>query len=145
MVRPHHHAYVWLGHGDVLVKPGDAHRRPGHPEFPSAQVMPLECADWLLKPASRVEGTFYEPEEGARWYAGQLAKYAELLAGLSYAVVPSGETREQCEQYVETVRILVAGEDRVGGWWVSGDRFLSLNLIACSPHRVRPEYRCPLR
>ncbi|UQA93570.1 hypothetical protein [Streptomyces halobius] len=39
---------------------------------------------------------------------------------------------------------LAAGEDRVGGWWVSGDRFLSLNLIACSPHRVRPEYRCPL-
>ncbi|AJT64847.1 hypothetical protein [Streptomyces chattanoogensis] len=145
MARPHHHAYVWLGHGDVLVKPGDAHRRPGHPEFRSAQVMPLECADWLLKPASRIEGTFYEPAEGAGWYCGRLAEYAELFAGSSYVVVPSAERCEGSEQYVETVRILSAGEDRVGGWWVSGDRFLSLNLIACSPHRVRPQYQCPLQ
>ncbi|MFE1770394.1 hypothetical protein [Streptomyces sp. NPDC059008] len=138
MITPHHHAYVWLGHGDVLVKPGDAHRRPGHAEFRSAQVMPLECADWLLKPASRVEGTFHEPREGADWFAGQLDVYAELFAGSC-----AGEFSR--ERYEETVRILAAGEDRVGGWWVVGDRFLSLNLIACSPHRVRPEYRCPLR
>ncbi|MFF4951559.1 hypothetical protein [Streptomyces chattanoogensis] len=135
MARPHHHAYVWLGHGDVLVKPGDAHRRPGHPEFRSAQVMPLECADWLLKPASRIEGTFYDAAEGAEWYAGQLARYADLFVGHCGAK-PSSD---------ETVRMLIAGEDRVGGWWVSGDRFLSINLIACSPHRVRPEYACPLR
>ncbi|WP_328385107.1 hypothetical protein OHS81_13995 [Streptomyces sp. NBC_00400] len=135
MPGPHHHAYVWLGSGDVLVKPGDAHRRPGHPEFRSAQVMPLECADWLLKPASRIEATFDEPKEGADWYADQLARYAELFVG-SY---PEGLSHE------ETVRALAAGEDRVGGWWVTGGRFLSLNLIACSPHRVRPDYACPGR
>lgn len=135
MARPHHHAYVWLGSGDVLVKPGDAHRRPGHPEFRSAQVMPLECADWLLKPASRIEATVGEPAEGADWYAGQLARYADLFAD-RYVPDPS---------YEETVRVLSAGEDRVGGWWVTGGRFLSLNLIACSPHRVRTDYACPLR
>ncbi|ARF56960.1 hypothetical protein B1H19_24795 [Streptomyces gilvosporeus] len=131
----HHHAYLWLGHGDVLVRPGDAHRRPNHPEFRTAQVMPLECADWLLKPASRIAGTFYEPGDAARWYAGRLAEYGELFDG-AYAVTPS---------YGETVRVLSAGEDRVGGWWVSGGRFLSVSLIACSPHRVRPVYGCPLR
>lgn len=134
MAGPHHHAYVWLGSGEVLVKPGDAHRRPGHPEFRTAQVMPLECADWLLKAAERIEGTFVEPKEGAGWYAGQLAERAALFGGAS-APDPL---------YDETVRALAAGEDRVGGWWVSGGRFLSVNLIACSPHRVRPEYACPL-
>ncbi|MGW7578759.1 hypothetical protein [Streptomyces sp. NPDC054765] len=135
MAGPHHHGYVWLGSGDVLVKPGDAHRRPGHPEFRTAQVMPLECADWLLKAAGRIEGTFVEADEGAEWYAGQLAEHASLFGGAS-APDPL---------YGETVRALAAGEDRVGGWWVSGGRFLSVNLIACSPHRVRPEYACPLR
>ncbi|TJZ52916.1 hypothetical protein FCH28_17240 [Streptomyces piniterrae] len=134
MARPHHHAYVWLGPGDVLVRPGDAHRRPGHPEFRSAQVMPLECADWLLKPASRIEATFYEARVGAEWYAGRIAQYRCVFVG-SYAVGPS---------YDETVRALSAGEDRVGGWWVTGGRFLSLNLISCGPHRVRLEYACPL-
>ncbi|MFD9211250.1 hypothetical protein ACFVZM_33830 [Streptomyces sioyaensis] len=135
MTGPHHHAYIWLGSGDVLVKPGDAHRRPGHPEFRSAQVMPLECADWLLKPASRMEGTFVEPKEGADWYEDQLTRHAHLFVGSS---VPD-------PLYEETTRALAAGEDRVGGWWVSGGRFLSVNLIACSPHRVRPDYACPQR
>ncbi|MEU8684176.1 hypothetical protein [Streptomyces sp. NPDC048611] len=135
MTGPHHHAYVWLGSGDVLVKPGDAHRRPDHPEFRSAQVMPLQCADWLLKPADRIEATFEEPKEAAEWYAAQLAHYSGLFVG-SYAPKPS---------YEETVRVLSVGEDRVGGWWVSGGRFLSLNLIACSPHRVRSDLACPLR
>lgn len=99
MTRPHHHAYVWLGHGDVLVKPGDAHRRSGHPEFRSAQVMPLECADWLLKPAVRIAGTARrrtwrgvllvltrrDPQVGGRLYGqlehlyGQLAHHVSRL------------------------------------------------------------------
>ncbi|WP_433857769.1 hypothetical protein [Streptomyces kronopolitis] len=135
MAAPHHHAYVWLGSGDVLVKPGDAHRRPDHPEFRSAQMMPLVCADWLLKPAARIEATFEEAEKAADWLAGQLVEYAGLFVG---SCVPE-------PSYEETVRVLTAGEDRVGGWWVSGGRFLSLNLIACGPHRARPERVCPLR
>ncbi|MFI1965410.1 hypothetical protein ACH429_15075 [Streptomyces pathocidini] len=133
MNRPHHHAYTWLGHGSVLVKPGDAHRRPGHPEFRSAAVMPLKCADWLLKPPDRIRATFHEPEAAADWYTEQLTAHADLFVG-TYASVPVRE---------EYVHALATGEDVVGGWWISGERFLSLNLIACSPHRVRPGYTCP--
>ncbi|MFD8967353.1 hypothetical protein ACFV0C_20560 [Streptomyces sp. NPDC059568] len=131
----HHHAYVWIGHGDVLVKPGDVHRRPGNPEFPSAQVMPLESADWLLKAAARIEATFTEPDEAAAWYAGQLAQHADTFVGTYARTAADGEI----------VRRLAVGEDVVGGWWVSGGRFLSINLIGCSPHRVRREYVCPAR
>ncbi|MFE1959840.1 hypothetical protein [Streptomyces sp. NPDC059479] len=134
-MAPHHHAYVWIGHGDVLVKPGDAHRRPGHPEFPSAHVMPLESADWLLKAPTLIEATFTEAEEAADWYAEQMAQHSDALAG-TYAPVPDR---------TETVRRLAAHEDIVGGWWLTGGRFLSINLIACSPHRVRREYVCPAR
>lgn len=132
---PHHHAYVWLGPGEVLVKPGDAHRRPGYPEFSTAQVMPLESADWLLKNSARIEATFTEPKEAADWYAEQLARHAHIFAG-TYAPAADRD---------ESVRRLAAGEDVVGGWWVTGGRFLSVNLVACSPHRVRGEYGCPAR
>ncbi|MER8000705.1 hypothetical protein [Streptomyces sp. NPDC095613] len=134
-MAPHHHAYVWLGHGDVLVRPGDAHRRPGHPEFAAAQVMPLESADWLLKDASRVEATFAEPAEAADWYAGRLARHLDAFVG-TYAPGPEPD---------EISRRLAARADVVGGWWVTGGRFLSVNLIACSPHGVRREYGCPAR
>ncbi|WP_326611785.1 hypothetical protein OIE62_18325 [Streptomyces scopuliridis] len=117
------------------MKPGDAHRRAGHPEFPSAQVMPLESADWLLKSAARIEATFTEPKEAANWYAEQLAHHTETFVG-TYA--PTSDRNE-------IARRLAAGEDIVGGWWVTGNRFLSVNLIACSPHRLRREYSCPAR
>ncbi|MFI1964929.1 hypothetical protein ACH429_12575 [Streptomyces pathocidini] len=133
MSTRHHHAYVWLGHGSVLTKPGDAHRRPGHAEFRSAQVMPLECADWLLKPVDRILGTFHVPDEGADWYASQLAVHAGLFVG---TCAPSPDREDH-------LRALAAGEDIVGGWWVGGERFLSVNLVACSPHRVRTQYVCP--
>ncbi|MFD7221145.1 hypothetical protein ACFV9P_09015 [Streptomyces sp. NPDC059892] len=134
-MMPHHHAYVWVGHGGVLVKPGDAHRRPGHPEFASAQVMPLESADWLLKSASRIEATFTEPQEATDWYMAQLARHAETFTG-RYAPLAAPD---------EIARRLAARADIVGGWWATGGRFLSVNLIACSPHRERREYVCPAR
>ncbi|MGW2513366.1 hypothetical protein ACWC0A_29005 [Streptomyces scopuliridis] len=117
------------------MKPGDAHRRAGHPEFPSAQVMPLESADWLLKSAARIEATFTEPKEAADWYAEQLTHHTETFAG-TYAPTADRD---------EIARRLAAGEDVVGGWWVTGGRFLSVNLVACSPHRLRRDYACPAR
>ncbi|MGW4236838.1 hypothetical protein ACWEJP_08335 [Streptomyces sp. NPDC004749] len=132
MAPRHHHAYVWTGHGDVLVKPGDAPRRPTNEEFRTAQVMPLESADWLLKTASRIEATFAEPKEAADWYTETVAEHAPTFAG-TYGAPPGVE---------EIVRRLRDGEDVVGGWWVVGGRFLSVNLIAC-PHRIRTEYACP--
>ncbi|GAB2595299.1 hypothetical protein GCM10027168_30000 [Streptomyces capparidis] len=43
------------------------------------------------------------------------------------------------------VLAVAGGEDVAGGWWLGGQRFLSVCLIACSPHRFRPEYPCPQR
>ncbi|MGW6604044.1 hypothetical protein [Streptomyces sp. NPDC055036] len=97
--------------------------------------MPLESADWLRKSAARIEATFTEPKEAADWYAGQLAQHAETFAG-TYAPTADRD---------EIVRRLAAGDDVVGGWWVTGGRFLSVNLVACGPHRLRPEYACPTR
>ncbi|MEU1946929.1 hypothetical protein ABZ554_31950 [Streptomyces sp. NPDC020125] len=39
---------------------------------------------------------------------------------------------------------VASGEDVVGGWYLTGQRFLSVCLIACSPHRMRPEIPCPV-
>ncbi|WP_245703366.1 hypothetical protein [Streptomyces lushanensis] len=95
--------------------------------------MPLESADWLLKAPALIEATFTEAGEAADWYTGQLAWHSDTLSG-TYAPVADP---------IEVVRRLAAREDIVGGWWLTGGRFLSLGLIACSPHRVRREYICP--
>ncbi|KUJ70821.1 hypothetical protein ACZ90_00435 [Streptomyces albus subsp. albus] len=131
---PHHHAYEWLGPGQYLIKPGDAVRRPGHPEFASTAMMPLECADWLRKPARFIKETFTSPTAATEWFRGRVTGHQDLFAELP---VPFGGWRE-------VDRRLAAAEDFVGGWYVKGDRFLSLNLIAC-PNRLRPEYGCPAR
>ncbi|WP_432096391.1 hypothetical protein [Streptomyces sp. bgisy100] len=130
----HHHGYTWLGHGDTLIRPGDAIRRPTAPDFRTQPVMPLECADWLMKAPELIHGTFEDSESGATWYEQQLDAHRDAFP----AHVPAPDR-------TETVRRLAAGEDVVGGWWVSGGRFLSVNLIACSPHRLRPERVCPRR
>src|SRR4051794_19119161 len=42
-----------------------------------------------------------------------------------------------------TTKALAAGEDVVGGWYLTAQRLLSVCLIACSPHGLRPEIPCP--
>ncbi|MYZ38028.1 MULTISPECIES: hypothetical protein [unclassified Streptomyces] len=79
--------------------------------------------------------TFAEAEEAAEWYAAKLAQHSDILVG-TYAPIAGQDA---------IVRRLTVGEDVVGGWWVTGGRFLSVNLVACSPHRVRREYACPAR
>lgn len=126
---PHHHGYLWAGPGRALLRDGP--RRPPHPEFRTADTPPLERAHWLLKPAARIAGTF-APPEAADWYAARLAEYADAVLSRC------GPAPDRAE----LVRSLAAGDDVVGGWWLTGDRFLSVSLIAC-PHRVRSDYPCP--
>ncbi|MEV0598570.1 hypothetical protein AB0I82_04605 [Streptomyces sp. NPDC050315] len=133
MADRHHHAYVWLGHGDTLIKPGDAIRRPNHPEFRTTPVMPLECANWLLKTSSLIVETFAEPDKAAHWFAEQRDEHESTFAGAYGPPTPREDVARQ----------LADGQDAVGGWWLTGGRFLSVNLIACSPHKVRTEYACP--
>ncbi|MGX2996858.1 hypothetical protein JNUCC64_21725 [Streptomyces sp. JNUCC 64] len=133
--RPHHHGYTWLGSGFELHR--DGLRRDVHPGFRDSPLPPLEVAHWLLKPASWVSGTWDEARPALEWYAGQLAAHLEEFASeWERVAAPArlGAARER----------LAAGDDVVGGWWLSGRRFLSVSLVACSPHRTRPEFRCPV-
>lgn len=132
----HHHGYVWLGDGLTMGKDGP--RRPAHPEFRSATVMPLELAHWLLKPASFVKGTFQDPDGATDWFGAQAWEHAGAFT--------SDHDREVLDDRIKAAAAdIEGGQDVVGGWWLKGQRFLAVHLIACSPHRFRPEYACPLR
>lgn len=134
----HHHGYMWLGSGHDLLKDGP--RRPLHPEFTSSRVVPLELAHWLLKPPSFIQETWTEPKEAAEWFGHQVRTHAALFI----SVHDRDETRIE-GQVVRAAEAAVAGEEVAGGWYLTGQRFLSVCLIACSPHRARPEIRCPQR
>ncbi|MGW7363072.1 hypothetical protein ACWGI8_06470 [Streptomyces sp. NPDC054841] len=133
-MRRHHHGYTWLGSGFDLHRDGP--RRDEHPEFRASPVPPLEVAQWLLKPASFVQGTWTDPIVAARWYGSQARAHAEMFS--------SSYERDGLEGRLGVVaERLATGEDVVGGWWLTGQRFLSVCLVACSPHRMRPDYPCP--
>ncbi|WNE98991.1 hypothetical protein PS467_28510 [Streptomyces luomodiensis] len=133
----HHHGYTWLGSAHELLKDGP--RRPSHPEFRSSRVVPLECAHWLLKPASFVQGTWTDPRQAAEWFGRQVRSHAASFA--------SQHDRETAPRLADAVggraERMARGEDVVGGWYLTGQRFLSVCLIACDPHRLRPEIPCP--
>lgn len=131
----HHHGYTWLGSGFELHRDGP--RRDVHPAFGSSPVPPLEVAQWLLKPASFVRGSWTDPQEVAEWFGAQARGHAEAFA--------AGHDREVLDDRIAAVAARVAGgEDVVGGWWLTGQRFLAVCLVGCSPHRVRPSYACPV-
>lgn len=132
----HHHGYTWLGSAHDLLKDGP--RRPLHPEFRSSKVVPLELAHWLLKPASFIHGTWTDPRQAAEWFGGQL--HASAASFASEHDRDGGRLADTVSQAVDRV---TSGEDVVGGWYLTGQRFLSVCLIACSPHRMRPEIPCP--
>ncbi len=122
----HHHGYTWLGSAHELLKDGP--RRPLHPEFRSSKVVPLELAHWLLKPASFIQGTWTDPRQAAEWFRTQARDAAASFVW---------------EHDRDVAGSVTGGEDVVGGWYLTGQRFLSVCLIACSPHRTRPEIPCP--
>lgn len=131
----HHHGYLWIGSGFDIGKDGP--RRPAHPEFRSTSIMPLELAHWLLKPATFVRGTFHEGGKAQAWFAEQTQEHAGSFS--------SEHEREALDDRIAVVDQAVdGGQDVAGGWYLAGQRFLAVHLIACSPHRFRPEYACPL-
>ncbi|KUJ66912.1 hypothetical protein ACZ90_31205 [Streptomyces albus subsp. albus] len=132
----HHHGYVWLGSGHDLAKDGP--RRPEHPVFATSKVVPLELAHWLLKPRSFIHGSWADPSAAAAWFGQQAREHAAQFAS-AYDRDP-----ERLAAKIESVtRTVAGGEDVAGGWYLTGQRFLSVCLIACSPNRLRPEYACP--
>ncbi|MFF8814289.1 hypothetical protein [Streptomyces pactum] len=134
----HHHGYLWLGSGYELAKDGP--RRPGHPEFPTARVVPLELAHWLLKPRPFVQGTWDDPDAAAAWFGQRAREHASAFATAHDRDV------ERIAGKVESARRAAAGgEDVAGGWYLTGQRFLSVCLVACDPHPARREFPCPER
>lgn len=134
----HHHGYTWLGSARDLLKDGP--RRPIHPEFKTTRTVPLERAHWLLKPPSFIQGTWTDPTQAAEWFAIRTREHAASFAS------DHDRTPEALSAKLDnTTKALAAGEDIVGGWYLIGQRFLSICLIACSPHRLRPEIVCPQR
>ncbi|MEU9792458.1 hypothetical protein AB0E27_17855 [Streptomyces sparsogenes] len=134
----HHHGYMWLGSGFELAKDGP--RRPSHPEFVSSKVVPLERAHWLLKPAAFIQGTWSSPRDAAGWFADVVRGHASWFASER-----EREASTLADRYARVAEDVARGEDAVGGWYLTGARFLSVSLIACSSHRFRPELRCPQR
>ena len=126
----HHHGYLWLGSAFEFLKDGP--RRPEHPEFPTTKVTPLETAHWLLKPARFIDATFDNPHAAAEWFSAKMREHTTCDAAT---------ITRTAEGVADTVR---RGQDAVGGWYLTGRRFLSLCLVGCSPHRLRPHYACPL-
>ncbi|MEU9962649.1 hypothetical protein [Streptomyces malaysiensis] len=133
----HHHGYTWLGSAHELFKDGP--RRPLHPEFRSSGVVPLECAHWLLKPTAFIQGTWSDAEQAAAWFWRRVRASAA-----AFASERDRDTTRLVDATRRVVERVASGEDVVGGWYLTGRRFLSVCLIACSPHRLRPEIPCPV-
>ncbi|AEM81508.1 hypothetical protein [Streptomyces violaceusniger] len=133
----HHHGYTWLGSAQELLKDGP--RRPLHPEFRSSKAVPLECAHWLLKPVSFVQGTWGDPRQAAEWFGQQVRASVRAFAS-DY----DRDTARLADAIGRMTERVASGEDVVGGWYLTGQRFLSVCLVACSPHRMRPEIACPV-
>ncbi|MEU9603155.1 hypothetical protein [Streptomyces sp. NPDC048057] len=134
-MQRHHHGYTWLGSGFDLHQDGP--RRAVHPTFATNPLPPLEVAHWLLKPASLVRGTYDGPREAAEWFAAQVRPHAATFATQPDPFTIDDRIPAIAEQVAD-------GADVVGGWWLTGQRFLSVTLVACSPHRLRPSYACPV-
>ncbi|MDT0542265.1 hypothetical protein [Streptomyces lonegramiae] len=137
-MQHHHHGYTWLGSARDLLKDGP--RRPIHPEYKATRTVPLELAHWLLKPATFIQGTWTDPAQAAEWFAALTREHTA-----SFASDHDRDSETLSAQFQRIAKALAAGEDIVGGWYLTGQRFLSVCLIACSPHRLRPEIPCPQR
>ncbi|MCQ8827517.1 hypothetical protein [Streptomyces malaysiensis] len=134
----HHHGYTWLGSGHDLLKDGP--RRPIHPDFKHSKVVPLELAHWLLKPPAFVQGTWTDPAQAADWFGTRAREHVD-----SFASVHDRAPEMLSAKVQGAAKAVAGGEDVVGGWYLTGQRFLSVCLVGCGPHRLRPEIGCPQR
>lgn len=89
-----------------------------------------------LKSPALVQGTWRDPQQAADWWGARVRAHGDALLPHDRQQV---STRTQA-----AARAVAGGEDVAGGWWLAGGRFLSVCLIGCSPHRFRPEVRCPV-
>ncbi|GAA5047167.1 hypothetical protein HNP84_000426 [Thermocatellispora tengchongensis] len=127
----HWHAYTWIGPGDDRGR--EAERRPDSPEFATSPLPPMRTGDWLVKPASRIAGTFSQVQDATAWLAEQY-KAAEGLF-LHPDRIGLDERLEQARD------LLARGVDVQWGEWLTGGRFITVGVVCCPNRHVR--HRCP--
>ncbi|MBZ6473752.1 hypothetical protein K9U14_10275 [Streptomyces griseocarneus] len=133
----HVHGYMWVGEKAVFDREGD--RRPGGPGFGGSGVPPMRTADWLLKPAGLVRGTWDVPSGAAAWLVGRLAAHAARFHS------PQDRDPTRLAAHASSVMDRLAwGGDVARGYYLERPLFLSLALVTCSPNRAAPEARCPV-
>ena len=92
--RPHIHAYRWTGDRRTYDQEGPT---PTRVTFATTPRTPILIANWLLRPAIAITGTFHHVDDAVRWF--------EARVGL-----PSGRGS----------RATACGHaSRAGGGWVS--------------------------
>jgi hypothetical protein len=131
----HWHAYQWTGAG--ADRGNEAERRPISPEFPSSALPPMRTGDWLIKPTSRMAGTFEDVKVAADWMAAEFNKIDGTLLQPDQRLV----TLE--DRIAGALDMLPRGVDVQWGEWLHGGRFSTIGMICCPNRHVA--HPCPLR
>ncbi|MGY0059877.1 hypothetical protein ACWY4P_25595 [Streptomyces sp. LZ34] len=150
----HWHCYRWSG--ERRTYDDESTRRPPHlvvhnispqewkqiasasPTFMASEVPPLEVPHWLLRPARMIKATFQEPEKASAWYRGQVTGLAP-----SFMTDRDRDLARWAEPFAAAEARLGWGGDVVGGWYLRGTGFASIQVVACSANRTRPTIPCP--
>ncbi|TMU98213.1 hypothetical protein [Streptomyces sp. DASNCL29] len=151
----HWHCYRWTGERRTLDD--ESARRPPHmvvrdispqewkqiaatsPAFMASEVPPLEVPHWLLRPVRMIKNTFEAPDKAASWYRDQVSELSP-----SFMSAFDKEPDRQAEWFAAADGRLRWGGDVVGGWYLRGTGFASVQVVACSSNRIRPTIPCPM-
>ncbi|NUH40615.1 hypothetical protein HUF15_28370 [Streptomyces samsunensis] len=151
----HWHCYRWTGERRTLDD--ESARRPPHmvvrdisaqewkqiaaasPAFMASEVPPLEVPHWLLRPARMIKATFEAPDRASAWYKRQVSEVSP-----AFAAHHDKDSCRQAEWFANADGRLRWGGDVVGGWYLRGTGFVSVQVVACSPNRIRPTIPCPM-
>jgi hypothetical protein len=153
---PHHwHCYRWTG--ERRTYDDESARRPPHlvvhnispqewrqiaaasPAFMASDVPPLEVPHWLLRPARMIKATFQEPEKASAWHQDQVTDLTP-----SFMTDHDKNPTRQVQRFATADDRLSWGGDVVGGWYLRGTGFASIQIVACSANRTRPTIPCPM-
>ncbi|MCM3807064.1 hypothetical protein ND808_14435 [Streptomyces sp. DR7-3] len=111
----------------------------GSPAFMASEVPPLEVPHWLLRPARMIKATFEAPDRASAWYKRQVSEVSP-----AFAAHHDKDSCRQAEWFANADGRLRWGGDVVGGWYLRGTGFVSVQVVACSPNRIRPTIPCPM-
>ncbi|MEU0924082.1 hypothetical protein [Streptomyces malaysiensis] len=155
LMPAHWHCYRWTGERRTLDD--ESARRPPHmvvrdisaqewkqiaagsPAFMASEVPPLEVPHWLLRPARMIKATFEAPDRASAWYKRQVSEVSP-----AFAAHHDKDPSRQAEWFATADGRLRWGGDVVGGWYLRGTGFASVQVVACSPNRIRPTIPCPM-